>query len=309
LIDDFCKTNFDFDGLKPMLTRQPQPEPTWRAIARLLRWDKPAGRLILMIPALWAVVLASQGKPEPLLVGVIILGTLATSAAGCVVNDLWDRNIDPKVKRTRDRPLASRALSVKTGLGVMLVSFACALELTQYLNPFSFWLCVAAVPFIIFYPAAKRVFPVPQLVLSICWGFAVLICWSAVTRGLEPATWLLWGATVLWTLGFDTVYAMADREDDERVGVKSSARFFGRYAAQAVGLFFAGSAGLLTGLGALLNLNLWFWASLGLAILGWAYHYQLIRPAKPAETVYGQVFRQNVWVGFILLAGMVFGSW
>jgi 4-hydroxybenzoate polyprenyltransferase len=292
-----------------MLTRPPQPEPTWRAIARLLRWDKPAGRLILMIPALWAVVLASQGKPEPLLVGVIILGTLATSAAGCVVNDLWDRNIDPKVKRTRDRPLASRALSVKTGLGVMLVSFACALGLAQYLNPFSFWLCVAAVPFIIFYPAAKRVFPVPQLVLSICWGFAVLICWSAVTRGLEPATWLLWGATVLWTLGFDTVYAMADREDDERVGVKSSARFFGRYAAQAVGLFFAGSAGLLAGLGALLNLNLWFWASLGLAILGWAYHYQLIRPAKPAETVYGQVFRQNVWVGFILLAGMVLGSW
>ena len=292
-----------------MLTRQPQPEPTWRAIARLLRWDKPAGRLILMIPALWAVVLASHGKPEPLLLGVIILGTLATSAAGCVVNDLWDRNIDPKVKRTRDRPLASRALSVKTGFGVMLVSFACALGLAQYLNPFSFWLCVAAVPFIIFYPAAKRVFPVPQLVLSICWGFAVLICWSAVTRGLEPATWLLWGATLLWTLGFDTVYAMADREDDERVGVKSSARFFGRYAAQAVGLFFAGSAGLLTGLGALLNLNLWFWAALGLAILGWAYHYQLIRPAKPAGTVYGQVFRQNVWVGFILLAGMILGSW
>jgi 4-hydroxybenzoate polyprenyltransferase len=292
-----------------MLTRQPQPEPTWRAIARLLRWDKPAGRLILMIPALWAVVLASQGKPEPLLVGVIILGTLATSAAGCVVNDLWDRNIDPQVKRTRDRPLASRALSVKTGLGVMLISFACALGLAQYLNPFSFWLCVAAVPFIIFYPAAKRVFPVPQLVLSICWGFAVLICWSAVTRGLEPATWLLWGATVLWTLGFDTVYAMADRQDDERVGVKSSARFFGRYAAQAVGLFFAASAGLLAGLGALLNLNLWFWAALGLAILGWAYHYQLIRPAKPAETVYGLVFRQNVWVGFILLTGMILGSW
>ncbi|MBW4517123.1 MAG: 4-hydroxybenzoate solanesyltransferase [Timaviella obliquedivisa GSE-PSE-MK23-08B] len=292
-----------------MVTRQPQPEPSWRAIARLLRWDKPAGRLILMIPALWAVVLASQGKPEPLLVGVIILGTLATSAAGCVVNDLWDRNIDPKVKRTRDRPLASRALSAKTGFGVMLVAFACALGLAQYLNPFSFWLCVAAVPFIIFYPAAKRVFPVPQLVLSICWGFAVLICWSAVIRGLEPATWLLWGATVLWTLGFDTVYAMADREDDERVGVKSSARFFGQYAAQAVGLFFAGSAGLLAGLGALLNLNLWFWVSLGLAILGWAYHYQLIRPAKPMGTVYGQVFQQNVGVGFILLAGMILGSW
>jgi 4-hydroxybenzoate polyprenyltransferase len=290
-----------------MLTQQPQPEPTWRAIARLLRWDKPAGRLILMIPALWAVVLASQGKPEWLLVGVIILGTLATSAAGCVVNDLWDRNIDPKVKRTRDRPLASRALSVKTGLGVMLVSFACALGLAQYLNPFSFWLCVASVPFIIFYPAAKRVFPVPQLVLSICWGFAVLICWSAVTQGLEAATWLLWWATVLWTLGFDTVYAMADREDDERVGVKSSARFFGRYAAQAVSGFFAGSAGSLAGLGSLLDLNLWYWSALALAVFGWAYHYRLIRPAQPDPIVYGQVFRQNVVIGFILLAGMILG--
>jgi 4-hydroxybenzoate polyprenyltransferase len=290
-----------------MLTKQPQPEPTWRAIARLLRWDKPAGRLILMIPALWAVVLASQGKPELLLVGVIILGTVATSAAGCVVNDLWDRNIDPKVSRTRDRPLASRALSVKTGFAVMLVSFACALGLAKYLNPFSFWLCVAAVPFIIFYPAAKRVFPVPQLVLSICWGFAVLICWSAVTQSLEPETWLLWGATVLWTLGFDTVYAMSDRQDDERVGVQSSARFFGKYAAQAVALFFAGSAGLLAGLGVLMGLNLWFWASLGIAILAWAYQYQRIRPAHPAIAVYGQVFRQNVGVGFILLAGMILG--
>jgi 4-hydroxybenzoate polyprenyltransferase len=288
-----------------MLTQK--PHSTWRSIARLLRWDKPAGRLILMIPALWAVVLASQGQPPPLLIGVVVLGTLATSAAGCVVNDLWDRNIDPQVSRTRDRPLASRALSVKTGVGVAIVSFACALGLTQYLNPLSFWLSVAAVPFILFYPAAKRVFPVPQLVLSLCWGFAVLISWSAVTGGLEPGTWLLWGATVLWTMGFDTVYAMADREEDERVGVKSSARFFGRYAAQAVGFFFAGTAGLMAGLGALLGLNLWFWATLGVAMLGWGYQYQQIRPAKPEPGVYGQVFRQNVWVGFGLLLGMGLG--
>jgi 4-hydroxybenzoate polyprenyltransferase len=284
-----------------------RPEPTWRSIARLLRWDKPAGRLILMIPALWAVVLASEGKPPWLLIGVIILGTLATSAAGCVVNDLWDRDIDPQVSRTRDRPLASRALSVKTGVGVAIVSFACAWGLAQYLNPFSFWLCVAAVPFIIFYPAAKRVFPVPQLVLSICWGFAVLISWSAVTGSLDGATGLLWGATVLWTLGFDTVYAMADRVDDERVGVKSSARFFGKYAPQAVGLFFAGTAALMAGLGAMLGLNLWFWLALGLAIGGWGYHYQQICPSQPSPGVYGKVFRQNVWLGFGLLVGMGLG--
>jgi 4-hydroxybenzoate polyprenyltransferase len=207
-----------------MLTQQqPNPAPTWLTVIKLLRWDKPAGRLILMIPALWAVFLAADGMPPAPLVGVIILGTLATSAAGCVINDLWDKDIDPQVERTRDRPLASRALSVKIGVIVALIAMGCAGVLALYLNPFTFWLCVAAVPVIVFYPSAKRVFPVPQLVLSIAWGFGVLISWSAVTGNLEPATWWLWGATVLWTLGFDTVYAMSDREDDRKIGVRSSA--------------------------------------------------------------------------------------
>jgi 4-hydroxybenzoate polyprenyltransferase len=286
---------------------EPQLEPTWRTVFRLLRWDKPAGRLILMIPALWAVVLAGGGRPPLPLVGVIVLGTLATSAAGCVVNDLWDRNIDPKVQRTRNRPLASRALSVQVGLAIALISFLCAWVLAAYLNPLSYWLCVAAVPFIILYPLAKRVFPVPQLVLSIAWGFGVLISWSAVTQSLEPATWLLWGATVLWTLGFDTVYAMADREDDRRLGVRSSAIFFGKYAAEAVGLFFAGTVILLVATGFELGLNWAFWLALAAAAIGWAYHYWELRPRKLHPATYGRVFRQNVWLGFIVLAGMIVG--
>lgn len=291
-----------------MLTQpHPQSDPTWLAIVRLLRWDKPAGRLILMIPALWAVVLAAQGTPPLLLVGLIILGSLATSAAGCVVNDLWDRDIDPQVNRTRSRPLASRALSVRTGLGVALVAFVCACGLALYLNPFTFALCVAAVPVIVLYPLAKRVFPIPQLVLSIAWGFAVLISWSAVTASLQPETWLLWGATVLWTLGFDTVYAMADREDDERIGVNSSARFFGQYAALAVGLCFAGTAGLLIGLGWLMNLGIGFWVAWLVAVGGWAWQFFQLRPPSPEPMIYGQIFRQNVWLGFVLLIGMELG--
>ncbi|MBF2089963.1 MAG: 4-hydroxybenzoate solanesyltransferase [Synechococcales cyanobacterium K44_A2020_017] len=303
-----------------MLTEQPhqphQPpsnKSTWKAILRLLRWDKPTGRLILMIPALWAVVLAAhrqvpgQLPPWPL-VGVIILGSLATSAAGCVVNDLWDRNIDPKVSRTRDRPLASRALSIQTGIGVLLVSLVCAWGLSLYLNPFSFWLCVAAVPVILFYPSAKRVFPIPQLVLSIAWGFAVLISWSAVTAALEPAVWPLWGATVLWTLGFDTVYAMADREDDRRIGVRSSALLFGSRAAAAVGIFFAGAAILLGITGWMLSLGVLFWITWVLTLPVWAWHYWELRRTKPHPSLYGQVFRQNVALGFWLLAGMVLGS-
>lgn len=299
-----------------MLSPSERPEPTWMTVMRLLRWDKPAGRLILMIPALWAVVLASGGTPPMLLIGVIVLGTLATSAAGCVVNDLWDRNIDPKVQRTRNRPLASRALSVQVGVVVAVIAFACAWVLATYLNPLTFWLCVAAVPVIVLYPLAKRVFPVPQLVLAIAWGFAVLISWSAVSCGATPAatpclgnaTWLLWGATILWTLGFDTIYAMSDREDDRRIGINSSALFFGKNAPHAVGIFLLGTVLLLAATALVLQLNWAFWLTLiaSAGIWVWQY-YRLCQRTIPPAT-YGQLFRQNVWVGFILLAGMVFGS-
>ncbi|MEG4943205.1 4-hydroxybenzoate solanesyltransferase [Microcoleus sp. F4-D5] len=285
-----------------------QPESTLLTVVRLLRWDKPAGRLILMIPALWAVFLAAHGRPPTALVGVIVLGTLATSAAGCVINDLWDRDIDPEVERTRSRPIASRALTVQTGIGVALISFACAAILAFYLNPLSFWLCVAAVPVIICYPLAKRFFPVPQLVLSIAWGFAVLISWSAAAGELELATWLLWGAVVLWTLGFDTVYAMSDREDDLRLGVNSSAIFFGNNAANAVGFFFVGTVGLLAAMGINLHLHIGFWMAISAAAILWLLQYSQLRKNDIPKPIYGQIFRQNVWVGFVILAGMIVGE-
>ncbi|TWH51005.1 4-hydroxybenzoate solanesyltransferase [Dulcicalothrix desertica] len=278
------------------------------AIIQLLRWHKPEGRLILMIPALWAVFLAAAGKPPLPLVGVIVLGTLATSAAGCVINDLWDRNIDPEVERTKNRPLASRALSVKVGIAVAIISFVCAAGLAFYLNPLSFWLCVAAVPVIVLYPGAKRVFPVPQLVLSIAWGFAVLISWSAVTKNIMQPTWLLWGATVLWTLGFDTVYAMSDREDDKRIGVNSSALFFGAYAPIAIGLFYIGTVALLGWLGFAIHLHIAFWLSLALAALGWAWQLMRLKDDSLTSIAYAEMFKQNVWIGFILLAGMIAGN-
>lgn len=276
-------------------------------IIRLLRWDKPAGRLILMIPALWAVFLAARGTPPAPLVGVIILGSLATSAAGCVVNDLWDRDIDPQVERTKERPLASRALSIRTGIVIAIIALCCAGVLALYLNPLSFWLCVAAIPVIIFYPSAKRVFPIPQLVLSIAWGFAVLISWSAAIGNLEFDTWLLWGATVLWTLGFDTVYAMSDKEDDLRIGINSSAIFFGNYAPEAVGIFFFGTAVLLAWLGVDMQLNFGFWLAFIIAAFCWIWHYSQLRKADLPKPTYGQIFQQNVWIGLVLLGGMIWG--
>jgi 4-hydroxybenzoate polyprenyltransferase len=288
-----------------VIQAQNPPESTFFKIIRLLRWDKPAGRLILMIPALWAVFLAAQGIPPLPLVGVIILGTLATSAAGCVINDLWDRDIDPQVERTRDRPLASRALTVKVGIVIVLIALFCAAVLAFYLNTLSFILSVLAVPVIIGYPLAKRVFPVPQLVLSLAWGFAVLISWSAVTGELTPETWLLWGATLCWTMGFDTVYAMADREDDEKIGVYSSARFFGTYSAEAVGFFFAATTGFLADLGLMMSLKLGFWLGLGIAVVFWVGQYVRLHQSDLSRPIYGKIFGENVWIGFILLSGMV----
>lgn len=287
-----------------MLTES-QPESTLSAVIRLLRWDKPAGRLILMIPALWALFLASQGRPPLPLLGAIILGTLATSGAGCVVNDLWDRDIDPQVERTRNRPIASRALTVKVGILIGIIAFLCAALIAIYLNPLSFWLSVAAVPIIIAYPLAKRVFPVPQLVLSIAWGFAVLISWSATVGKLEIATWLLCGATIFWTLGFDTVYAMSDKEDDLKIGINSSAIFFGDYDAIAVGIFFVFTAGLLAVLGVFLHLHFWFWLALIIALGFWSWEIRQLVGYDLPKSAYGDIFRQNVWIGFILLAGML----
>ncbi len=290
--------------------------PTWLTIFRLLRWDKPAGRLILMLPALWAVVLAARGAPPLALVGVIVLGTLATSAAGCVVNDLWDRDIDPKVQRTRSRPLAARTLSVKVGIVIALAAFGCAWGLSLYLNPLTFWLCVAAIPIIVLYPLAKRIFPIPQLVLAIAWGFAVLISWSAVscnataapTPCLGTATWLLWGATVLWTLGFDIVYAMSDREDDRRLGIQSGALFFGAHVSHAVGIFFAGTVLCLLRLGVVMSLGLAFWIALTIATILWAWQYYRLCQKTIPHRLYAQLFQQNVAIGFVLLVGMLLGA-
>ena len=284
---------------------QPQKEPTLLTIIRLLRWDKPAGRLILMIPALWAIFLAARGLPPLPLIGVIILGTLATSAAGCVINDLWDRDIDPQVERTKKRPLAERSLSIKVGIIIAFISLCCAAVLAFYLNTLSFCLCVAAVPFIVCYPLAKRVFPVPQLVLSLAWGFAVLISWTAVTGKLENYTWVLWGITVFWTLGFDTVYAMADREDDQKIGVNSSALFFGKYAGEAVGVFFAITAGLWAYLGVIMHLNLGFWLPWGISLLSWMIEYIRLSSPEISQETYGELFRENVILGFVLLAGIM----
>ncbi len=291
-----------------MTTSLTNNESTFQKIVRLLRWHKPAGRLILMLPALWATVAAAKTQhqlPPIDLLGVVILGSLATSAAGCVINDLWDRDIDPQVDRTKNRPLADRSLSIQVGIAVLLVSGLCAFLLSTYLSPLSFGLCFAAVPVIAIYPACKRFFPVPQLVLSIAWGFAVLIPWSAVTGGLDRYAWELWTAVVAWTMGFDTIYAMSDREDDLKVGVKSSALFFGRYVTFAIAIFFAIALGCLIWLGWEIQLGYAHYFACLITGVVWIWQCNRLSQPEILSELYQKAFGQNVWIGLIILAGML----
>jgi 4-hydroxybenzoate polyprenyltransferase len=284
-----------------------ETETTFAKVIRLLRWDKPSGRLILMLPALWSLVLASlftKTTPAFDLLIIVILGSLATSAAGCVVNDLWDRDLDIQVERTKARPLADQSLSLAIGLVVLAVAVICAFLSATYLNLLSFSLSLAAVPVIGFYPACKRFFPVPQLVLSIAWGFSVLIPWAAVIGSLNLEAWVLWGAVVAWTLGFDTIYALSDRPDDLRIGIKSSAIFLAEYTQLGILIFFAIAAICLLWLGLDLKLGYGYFCAWAIATVMWVWQYWQLNQPDLASSIYQTLFRQNVWIGFGLLLGM-----
>jgi 4-hydroxybenzoate polyprenyltransferase len=288
---------------------------TARALMELLRWHKPSGRLILLIPAGWALWLNPQAPPAPILVGLIVLGGLAVSGAGCIANDLWDRRIDPLVERTRTRPLASGRVGVPMAAALLLLCLVLALLVVLALPTAgrapALALAMAALPPVLLYPSAKRWFALPQLVLALCWGFAVLIPWAAATGSLAGG-WplaLVWLATLAWTLGFDTVYAMSDRQDDARLGVRSSALTLGSAApawvAACYGITAAAlaAAALVRGLAAPTFWLAWLVASAGMlreALL-------LARPGLP-RSAYGRHFSRQVQLGALLLLGLVLSA-
>ena len=293
----------------------PGRAPAW---LELLRWHKPSGRLILLIPAGWALWLGPSVPPPALLVTWIVLGGLAVSGAGCVANDLWDRRIDPQVERTRHRPLAAGRLGVGTATVLLLLCLAVALVALLALPAASRLLCVglalATLPLVLLYPSAKRWFAYPQLVLALCWGFAVLIPWAAAQGSLQGSAggWpllLTWLAAVSWTFGFDTVYAMSDRDDDRRLGVRSSALSLGARAPLAVALCYGLTCAALA-LAVLLQgragLPFWLpWAAAALAMQQQA--ARLRRPDLP-RSAYGRHFAVQVWLGGLLLLAVVLST-
>lgn len=253
----------------------------------LLRWHKPSGRLILLIPAGWSLWLSPTPgdgiSPSPWLVALILIGGLAVSGAGCVANDLWDRRIDPQVERTRSRPLADGRIGVGEALVVLLLALAIALAVVLALPAAPRGLCLglalAALPPVLLYPSAKRWFAYPQLLLAFCWGFAVLIPWAAAS-GSVAVGWpllLCWWASVSWSFGFDTVYAMADRDDDRALGVRSSALSLGAAAPLAVAICYGLTAAALALAAIGQGIGIAFWPLWLVAAAGMQYQVWLLQ--------------------------------
>jgi len=280
---------------------------------QLLRWHKPSGRLILLIPAGWSLWLTPLAPPPAALLGWIVLGGLAVSGAGCIANDLWDRRLDPQVERTATRPLASGRVGVTGAVVLLLLCLVLALLVVLALPPpgrtLSLLLAVATLPPVLLYPSAKRWFGYPQAVLALCWGFAVLIPWAAATGSLAGG-WplaLCWVAALLWTFGFDTVYAMADRADDARIGIRSSALSLGRHAPMAVALCYGVTAALLAVAAGLVGVQSWFWPLWLLAALGMQQQAARLRRSDLPPSAFGRHFGRQVQLGALLLLALIVG--
>ncbi|MDM4768432.1 4-hydroxybenzoate octaprenyltransferase [Pelomonas sp. SE-A7] len=280
----------------------------------LIRWDRPAGWLLLLWPTLAALWIAADGWPGKKLLAVFTLGTILMRSAGCCVNDVADREFDKHVKRTANRPVTSGAVSVKEALllGAALALVAFGLVLTT--NATTILLSFAALAVAIVYPFAKRVLAMPQAVLGVAFSFGIPMAfsaaqggtsfsWEALSDAVPLAAWLLLLSNLFWVLAYDTEYAMVDRDDDIRIGIKTSALTLGRFDVAGVMAFYAIFLVSWTWLGLRLGLGWLFLLGMAVAGLQVLWHFLLIRE-RSREGCF-KAFRQNHWLGFAVFAGTV----
>jgi 4-hydroxybenzoate polyprenyltransferase len=278
----------------------------WLIVSHLIRLPNQTGTQLLLLPTLWGLVLASQGRPSLHLLVIFAAGAFLMRSAGVVVNDVADRSYDSQVARTRSRPLASGTISAGEALTIAILLLGLAGALVLLLNRLALLLSVVALLLAVAYPFAKRIVPLPQAVLGLAFGWGAVMAWAAARDDLALPVWVLYGSIVAWTVGYDTIYALQDREDDARIGIKSSALFFGDRTWLAVGITF-GTALVLLGVAAwLMKIGTVFYAVL-LAGAGFGL-YQVFRlrgPVSPELAL--RLFRQHVWIGWIILAGLWLG--
>ncbi len=269
---------------------------------RLMRLDKPIGTLLLLWPTLWALWLASDGKPAGRVVWIFVLGTLLMRSAGCVMNDLADWRFDAKVKRTQDRPLATGAVSRGEAWALASVLTLAAFALVLSLNRLTVLLSFAALGLAATYPLTKRFLAIPQAYLGIAFGFGIPMGYAAVLGTIPAEGWWLLVANVFWAIAYDTEYAMVDRDDDVRIGIKTAAITLGRHEVAAVMACYGATLALLTGIGIHHDLGVLYYAGLVVAATLMIYHYRLIR-GRDRDACF-MAFNHNNWVGAVIFAGM-----
>jgi 4-hydroxybenzoate polyprenyltransferase len=273
------------------------------AYEKLIRLDKPIGILLLLWPTLWALWLSSRGYPSWEIAWIFILGTVLMRSAGCAINDYADRHFDGRVARTRDRPLAAGLIKPNEALIVAAMLTLAAFGLVLQLNKLTILLSVVAVVIAATYPFAKRFFVLPQAYLGIAFGFGIPMAFAAQTGRVPAVVWLLLLANVFWAVAYDTEYAMVDREDDRKIGIKTSAITFGRHDVTAVMICHAMFLLILAWIGWRYALGIYFFAGLLMAAGLAATHYQMIRDRDPDSCF--RAFRHNNWIGAMVFAGLV----
>ena len=275
----------------------------WRPWLALMRFDRPVGSLLLLWPTLAALWVAAEGVPPAALIAVFTLGVFIMRAAGCVINDLADRRFDPLVARTRNRPLATGAISVRGALGLFAGLCLVALALLAWLNAAARWLAVAGLAISVLYPFTKRWTHLPQVVLGAAFSWGIVMAFAAVSGGVPATGWLFFVASLLWIVAYDTLYAMVDREDDLKAGIKSTAILFGAQDRLMVGVLQAGAwfgfalLGWRSGFGAV------YGAGLAVIVALFVYQQALIRERDRDRCF--RAFLNNTWVGFVLFAAVV----
>jgi len=277
------------------------------AYERLLRLDKPIGTLLLLWPTLWALWLASRGLPPVELIAIFCVGTLLMRSAGCAVNDYFDRGFDRHVERTRERPLAAGEIRPAEALLLAALLAAAAFGLVLMLNRLAVLLSFAGLAIAVTYPLTKRFFALPQLYLGVAFGFGIPMAYAAVQNRLPGECWLLLAANVCYAFAYDTEYAMVDRDDDAKIGVRTSALTLGRFDVAGVMLAYAGMLGLLAWTGLRAGLGWPFYAGLAVAAGLMGYHFRLIR-ARTREGCF-RAFRHNNWVGAAVFGGIAAHYW
>ena len=274
---------------------------------QLIRWDKPIGTLLLLWPTLWALWIAAQGLPPWIILFIFVVGTFLMRSAGCAINDFADRKFDKHVARTKDRVLTSGKISPKEALIVAIVCAAMAFGLVLFLNALTIRLSFLAVVIAGLYPLFKRFFAIPQLVLGVAFSFGIPMAFAAVVGKVPPLAWMIFAANLCWVLAYDTAYAMVDKQDDLKLGLKTSAIAFGEKAALMVLIFHALFLFLMAGVLMWIKAGAAGWLGLILAVVLCTVQVPWLYSGPPVQ--YFRAFLFNNWVGMAIFLGLAVDAW